>query len=99
MDFETDLFPQDEDRIMDHLEHAGDLIPQFLEGKILYIHSKKSLFFSFSAGIQSVVNGPVSWPPDGNPLLGPICDDKVKNYWAACGFSYGIAHGRLKFFF
>ena len=48
-----------------------------------------------TVGIQSVINGPVSWPPDGNPLLGPIYDDKVKNYWAACGMSYGIAHAGL----
>ena len=52
-----------------------------------------------TVGIQAIINGPVSWPPDGNPLLGPIHDDKVKNYWAACGMSYGIAHaGNLRDF-
>eukprot|EP01084_Bolivina_argentea_P009186 17180_1 len=45
-----------------------------------------------TVGIQSIINGPVSWPPDGNPLLGPVYNDKIKNYWAACGMSYGIAH-------
>ena len=45
-----------------------------------------------TCGIQAVINGPVSWPPDGNPILGPVHDDKVRNYWAACGMSYGIAH-------
>lgn len=48
-----------------------------------------------TCGIQAVINGPVSWPPDGNPILGPVHDDKVKNYWAACGMSYGIAHAGM----
>ena len=43
-------------------------------------------------GIKSVVNGPVSWSPDGNPLLGPIYDNNIKNYWCGVGMSYGIAH-------
>ena len=30
-------------------------------------------------GIKSVVNGPVSWSPDGSQLLGPIYDDSIKN--------------------
>jgi len=72
MDFGHDLFPEDLDRLMPHLEHVSNLIPEFA-----------------SAEINSVVNGPVSWPPDGNPLLGPVHD--VPNYWAACGMSYGIA--------
>ncbi|KAL6059637.1 Dimethylglycine dehydrogenase [Balamuthia mandrillaris] len=41
-------------------------------------------------GITSIINGPISWPADGNPMLGPRRG--LKNYWEACGLSYGIAH-------
>merc|ERR1719192_1828432 len=44
-----------------------------------------------TAGIKSVVNGPVEWPPDGNAIIGPVDDQGVYNFYQACGFSYGIA--------
>jgi len=46
-----------------------------------------------TAGIKSVVNGPVEWPPDGNAIIGPVDDQGVYNFYQACGFSYGIAQG------
>ncbi len=40
------------------------------------------------AGIKRVVNGPITYTPDGNPLLGPARG--LGNYHLACGFSFGI---------
>jgi dimethylglycine dehydrogenase len=43
------------------------------------------------AGIRRVVNGPFTFTPDGNPLVGPISG--VRNYWAACGVMAGFSQG------
>ncbi|HUF86028.1 MAG TPA: FAD-dependent oxidoreductase, partial [Thermohalobaculum sp.] len=39
-------------------------------------------------GIKDDFNGPISYTPDGNPLLGPA--PGVENFWLAEGFSFGI---------
>lgn len=41
-----------------------------------------------TAGIKRVVNGPVPYTPDGNPLIGPV--PGVRNAFEACAFSFGI---------
>jgi len=41
------------------------------------------------AGIKNVVNGPFTFTPDGNPLLGPVRG--VPNYWLACGVMAGFS--------
>ena len=43
------------------------------------------------AGIKRVVNGPFTFSPDGNPLVGPVCG--LSNYWVACGVMAGFAQG------
>ena len=43
------------------------------------------------AGIKRIVNGPFTFTPDGNPLVGPV--PGVKNYWAACGVLAGFSQG------
>ncbi|MFM0218029.1 GcvT family protein [Paraburkholderia caledonica] len=40
------------------------------------------------AGIQKVINGPVPYTPDGNPLIGPV--PNIENAFEACAFSFGI---------
>ena len=35
-----------------------------------------------TAGIRKVINGPFTFSPDGNPLVGPV--PGVRNCWAAC---------------
>ena len=40
------------------------------------------------AGIQRIVNGPITYTPDGNPLLGPAFG--LPGFWLACGLSFGI---------
>jgi dimethylglycine dehydrogenase len=43
------------------------------------------------AGIRKVVNGPFTFAPDGNPLVGPIRG--LSNYWVACGVMAGFSQG------
>ena len=43
------------------------------------------------AGIRRVVNGPFTFAPDGNPLVGPVRG--VRNYWSACGVMAGFSQG------
>jgi dimethylglycine dehydrogenase len=44
-----------------------------------------------NAGIRKVVNGPFTFSPDGNPLVGPV--PGLRNYWTACGVMAGFAQG------
>lgn len=41
------------------------------------------------AGISKVINGPIPYAPDGNPLIGPM--PGVPNAFEACVFTFGIA--------
>jgi dimethylglycine dehydrogenase len=43
------------------------------------------------AGIKRIVNGPFTFAPDGNPLMGPIRG--LRNYWVACGVMAGFSQG------
>ncbi len=43
------------------------------------------------AGIRRVVNGPFTFAPDGNPLVGPVRG--VQNYWSCCGVMAGFSQG------
>ena len=40
------------------------------------------------AGVTRVVNGPIPYTPDGNPLIGPAYG--LTNYYLCCAFSFGI---------
>lgn len=41
-----------------------------------------------SAGLSKVINGPIPYTPDGNPLIGPM--PGVPNAFEACVFTFGI---------
>lgn len=43
------------------------------------------------AGIKKVINGPFTFAPDGNPLLGPVRG--LPNYWSACAVMAGLSQG------
>ena len=43
------------------------------------------------AGIKRVINGPFTFAPDGNPLVGPV--PGLRNYWSACGVMAGFSQG------
>ncbi|PBB89012.1 dimethylglycine dehydrogenase [Mesorhizobium sp. WSM3864] len=44
-----------------------------------------------SAGIKTVVNGPITFTPDANPLVGPAFG--LKNGWLLTGSSMGVMEG------
>ncbi len=41
-----------------------------------------------TAGLSRMINGPIPYAPDGNPLIGPMPD--VPNAFEACVFTFGI---------
>jgi dimethylglycine dehydrogenase len=44
-----------------------------------------------NAGIKRVINGPFTFAPDGNPLVGPV--PGLRNYWTACAVMAGFSQG------
>ena len=43
------------------------------------------------AGIKQVINGPFTFAPDGNPLLGPLRG--LPGFWSACAVMAGLSQG------
>ena len=43
------------------------------------------------AGVKRIINGPFTFAPDGNPLVGPV--PGLRNYWSACGVMAGFSQG------
>src|SRR6266404_4969834 len=43
------------------------------------------------AGIKRVINGPFTFSPDGNPLVGPV--QGLRNFWCACAVMAGFSQG------
>ena len=44
-----------------------------------------------NAGIKQVINGPFTFAPDGNPLIGPV--QGLPNFWLACAVMAGFSQG------
>ncbi len=44
-----------------------------------------------TAGIKRVINGPFTFSPDGNPLVGPVRG--IRNCWVACAVMAGLSQG------
>jgi dimethylglycine dehydrogenase len=42
-------------------------------------------------GIRKAINGPFTFAPDGNPLVGPVRG--LKNFWVACAVMAGFSQG------
>lgn len=43
------------------------------------------------AGIKQIINGPFTFAPDGNPLVGPV--SQRRNLWSACAVMAGFSQG------
>jgi dimethylglycine dehydrogenase len=43
------------------------------------------------SGIRKAINGPFTFAPDGNPLVGPVRG--LRNYWVACAVMAGFSQG------
>ena len=74
-DFGQDLLPNDLERIAPSVSTSRSSTSRGCE----------------SAGIRKIVNGPFTFAPDGNPLIGPI--KGLQNYWVACGVMAGFSQG------
>ena len=44
-----------------------------------------------TTGIKKIINGPFTFAPDGNPLIGPVRG--LTNFWLACGVMAGFSQG------
>ncbi len=44
-----------------------------------------------NAGIKQIINGPFTFAPDGNPLIGPVRG--LPGFWSACGVMAGFSQG------
>jgi len=42
-----------------------------------------------SVGVKTIINGPIPYAPDGNPLIGPA--PGLANFYHCCAFTFGIA--------
>ena len=73
-------------------DFGQDLLPNDLERIAPSLEVGFAHFPALEAGgIKKVVNGPFTFAPDGNPLVGPIRG--LKNFWVACGVMAGFSQG------
>lgn len=73
-------------------DFGQDLLPNDLERIAPSLEVGFAHFPSLEgAGIRKVVNGPFTFAPDGNPLVGPI--KGLRNFWVACGVMAGFSQG------
>lgn len=64
-----------------------------LEPQLEHIEEKLAVGFERipalgRAGIRKIINGPFTFGPDGNPMIGPV--PGMKNYWVAAGVMAGF---------
>ncbi len=79
-----------DDRMPD--DFSFQLYPDDLERLEWYIEDAMARVpLLAEAGLSKVINGPIPYAPDGNPLIGPM--PGVPNAFEACVFTFGIAQG------
>ena len=73
-------------------DFSFQLYPDDLERLEWYIEdAMKRVPILGKAGISKVINGPIPYTPDGNPLIGP--SPGLTNVYEACVFTFGISQG------
>ena len=66
-----------------------DLFPGDLDRLMPHVEACMHRVPSFAdAGIKDIVNGPISYAPDGNPMVGPAFG--LPNYWISEAHSFGV---------
>ena len=73
-------------------EFGHELLPDDfdkIEDSVAFAHERFPVLAE--AGVKSVVHGPFTFAPDGNPLVGPV--PGLRNYWSACGVMAGFSQG------
>lgn len=73
-------------------EFGHELLPDNLEriGDSLAVAYRRYPVLE-RAGIKTIINGPFTFAPDGNPLVGPV--QGLSNFWSACGVMAGFSQG------
>lgn len=78
----------DDDKMPD--DFSFQLFPDDLERLEWYLNDAiERVPLLGTAGLSKVINGPIPYTPDGNPLIGPM--PGVPNAFEACVFTFGIA--------
>ena len=77
-------------------ETPQDFGHELLEPKLDNIADRLELGFERipalqRAGIKNIINGPFTFGPDGNPMIGPV--PGLRNYWVAVGVMAGFCQG------
>ncbi|MEQ9490832.1 MAG: FAD-dependent oxidoreductase [Alphaproteobacteria bacterium] len=73
-------------------DFGHELLPEDLERIAPSLEVGFAHFPPFQrTGIKQIINGPFTFAPDGNPLVGPVRG--LKNYWCACGVMAGFSQG------
>ena len=66
-----------------------DLFPGNLDRITPHVEAAMHRVPSFKhVGIKDIINGPISYTPDGNPMVGPAFG--LPNFWISEGHSFGI---------
>ena len=66
-----------------------DLFPGELDRLLPHVEACMKRVPSFeNAGIKDIVNGPIAYTPDGNPMVGPAFG--LENFWLSEGHSFGV---------
>ena len=69
-------------------ELLADNLDRIMDGLEVAYHRYPCLA---DAGIKRIINGPFTFAPDGNPLVGPA--PGLRNYWCACAVMAGFSQG------
>ena len=73
-------------------DFGHELLPEDLERIAPSLEMGSAHFPAFAeAGIRQTINGPFTFAPDGNPLVGPV--QGLRNFWSACGVMAGFSQG------
>ncbi|CAN5899327.1 FAD-dependent oxidoreductase [soil metagenome] len=77
-------------------ETPWDFGPQLLQPDLERIGANLEVAFEHfpifaDVGIKQVINGPFTFAPDGNPLVGPVRG--LPGMWVACGVMAGLSQG------
>lgn len=73
-------------------EFGHELLPEDLDRIAPSLEVGFQHFPAFqNAGIKQIINGPFTFAPDGNPLIGPV--KGLPGFWCACGVMAGFSQG------
>ncbi len=88
--YEKDAQPWSIDGVPE--DFGADLLPPDFDRVESIAKSASSRVPSFgSVGIKNVINGPITFTPDANPLIGPAFG--LRNSWLLTGSSMGVMEG------